>query len=50
MDITWKLDNPNQAARSPYMYVQINTSSVHVGEHVAKGQLLGYSGSFIEIG
>ena len=50
MDITWKLDNPNQAGRSPYMYVQINTSSVRVGEHVAKGQLLGYSGSFIEIG
>ncbi len=50
MDITWKLDNPNQAGGSPYMYVQINTSSVRVGEHVAKGQLLGYSGSFIEIG
>ena len=50
MGITWKLDNPNQAGGSPYMYVQINTSSVRVGEHVAKGQLLGYSGSFIEIG
>ncbi len=50
MDITWQLDNPNQAGGSPYMYVQISTSSVYVGEHVAKGQLLGYSGSFIEVG
>jgi len=49
MGITLKLDNPNQAGGSPYMYVQINTSSIHVGEHVAKGQLLVYSGSFIEI-
>ncbi len=50
MDITWSLDNPNQAGGSAYMYVQILTSNVYVGEHVAKGQLLGYSGSFIEIG
>ena len=50
MDITWRLDNPSQAGGSPYMYVQILTSSVHVGQHVAAGQLLGYSGSFIEVG
>ena len=50
MDITWRLDDPNQAGGSPYMYVQILTSSVYVGEHVAQGQLLGYSGSFIEVG
>ncbi len=50
MDITWKLDNPAQAGGSPYMYVQINTSSVYVGQHVAVGTLLGYSGSFIEVG
>jgi hypothetical protein len=50
MDITWKLDNPGQAGGSPYMYVQIATSSVYVGEHVAQGQFLGYSSSFIEVG
>ncbi len=50
MDITWKLDYPSHAGGSPYMYVQINTSNVYVGEHVADGALLGYSGSFIEIG
>ena len=50
MDITWQLDHPNHAGGSPYMYVQIATSSVYVGEHVAKGQFLGYSGSFIEVG
>ncbi len=50
MDITWKLDYPSHAGGSPYMYVQIRTSSVHVGEHVSDGQLLGYSGSFIEVG
>ena len=50
MDITWKLDFPSHAGGSPYMYVQIRTSSVHVGQHVADGDLLGYSGSFIEVG
>jgi|GEM_PF-2003232 hypothetical protein len=50
MDITWQLDHPNQAGGSPYMYVQIRTSNVYVGEHVAAGALLGYSGSFIEVG
>lgn len=50
MDITWKLDYPSHAGGSPYMYVQIQTSSVHVGEHVADGALLGSSGSFIEVG
>jgi hypothetical protein len=50
MDITWKLDYSSHAGGSPYMYVQIRTSSVHVGEHVADGALLGYSGSFIEVG
>lgn len=50
MDITWKLDYPSHAGGSPYMYVQIRTSSVHVGQHVADGDLLGYSGSFIEVG
>lgn len=49
-DITWKLDYPSHAGGSQYMYVQIRTSSVHVGQHVSDGQLLGYSGSFIEIG
>jgi hypothetical protein len=28
MDITWKLDYPSHAGGSPYMYVQISTSSV----------------------
>jgi len=50
MDITWKLDAPSQAGGSPYMYVQIRTSSVYVGEHVAQGALLGSSGSFMEVG
>jgi len=50
MDITWRLDHPSQAGGSPYMYVQIRTSSVHVGQHVASGQFLGYSGWFIEVG
>jgi hypothetical protein len=50
MDITWKLDAPSQAGGSPYMYVQISTSSVYVGEHVAEGALLGSSGSFMEVG
>jgi hypothetical protein len=50
MDITWKLDYPSHAGGSPYMYVQIRTSSVYVGKHVAAGALLGYSGSFIEVG
>jgi hypothetical protein len=50
MDITWRLDSPSQAGGSPYMYVQISTSSVYVGEHVAQGQFLGYSGSFMEVG
>lgn len=50
MDITWRLDHPGQAGGSPYMYVQIRTSSVHPGQHVAAGQFLGYSGSFIEVG
>ena len=50
MDITWRLDYPSHAGGSPYMYVQIRTSSVYVGEHVAAGDLLGYSGSFIEVG
>jgi len=50
MDITWKLDYPSHAGGSPYMYVQIRTSSVSVGQHVADGDLLGYSGSFIEVG
>jgi hypothetical protein len=50
MDITWKLDYPSHAGGSPYMYVQIRTSSVYVGKHVADGDLLGYSGSFIEVG
>ena len=50
MDITWKLDYPSHAGGSPYMYVQIRTSSVHVGEHLADGALLGSSGSFIEVG
>jgi len=50
MDITWKLDYPSHAGGSPYMYVQIRTSSVYVGEHVAAGATLGYSGSFIEVG
>ena len=50
MDITWRLDNPRLAGGSPYMYVQINTSSVYVGEHVATGAFLGYSGSFMEVG
>jgi hypothetical protein len=50
MDITWKLDDPSKAGGSPYMYVQIRTSNVYVGEHVAQGALLGYSGSFIEVG
>jgi len=50
MDITWKLDYPSQAGGSRYMYVQIRTSSVYVGKHVVAGTLLGYSGSFIEVG
>jgi hypothetical protein len=50
MDITWKLDYPSHAGGSQYMYVQIASSRVHVGQHVADGKLLGYSGSFIEIG
>lgn len=50
MDITWKLDYPSHAGGSTYMYVQIQTSVVHVGQHVSDGQLLGKSGSFIEIG
>ena len=50
MDITWRLDHPSQAGGSPYMYVQIRTSSVHVGQHVVSGQFLGYSGWFIEVG
>jgi hypothetical protein len=50
MDITWRLDYPSQAGGSRYMYVQIRTSSVHVGQHVAAGHFLGYSGSFIEVG
>jgi hypothetical protein len=50
MDITWKLDAPSHAGGSLYMYVQIRTSSVYVGEHVAEGTLLGSSGSFIEVG
>ncbi|MGB8347365.1 MAG: hypothetical protein WCD86_20935 [Ktedonobacteraceae bacterium] len=41
---------PATPADHPYMYVQIRTSSVYVGEHVADGALLGYSGSFIEVG
>ncbi len=49
-DITWKLDYPSHAGGSPYMYVQIATSAVHVGQHVASGQLLGKSGSFMEVG
>lgn len=50
MDITWKLDQPHLAGGSAYMYVQIRTSRVHVGEHVTQGALLGSSGSFIEVG
>ncbi len=49
-DITWKLDYPSHAGGSPYMYVQIASSAVHVGQHVSDGQLLGRSGSFFEIG
>src|SRR5436305_7953062 len=39
MDITWKLDSPRHAGGSPYMYVQIRTSTVSVGEHVSNGKL-----------
>lgn len=51
-DITWRLDRQVCYHRvcAPYMYVQIRTSSVWVGEHVRVGQLLGWSGIFIELG
>jgi hypothetical protein len=51
-DITWRLDFPSHACNSPFMYVQINRAvkGLHVGEHVSDWQLLGYSGSFFEIG
>lgn len=49
-DITWRLDYPSHAGGSQYMYVQIASSAVHVGQHVSDGQLLGRSGSFFEIG
>lgn len=49
-DVTWKLDFPSHAGGSPYMYVQIASSKVHVGEHVVDNQILGYSGAFMEIG
>lgn len=49
-DITWKLDYPSHAGGSTYMYVQIASSAVHVGQHVSDGTYLGKSGSFIEIG
>lgn len=50
IDITWKLDYPSHAGGSRYMYVQIATSSVHVGQHVADWDKLGMSGNFIEFG
>jgi hypothetical protein len=49
-DITWKLDYPSHAGGSKYMYLQIASSGVHVGEHVVDGQYMGRSGSFIEFG
>lgn len=52
MDITWRLDRQVCYYRvcAPFMYVQIRTSSVWVGEHVRAGQVLGMSGVFIEVG
>lgn len=49
-DITWKLDYPSHAGGSKYMYVQIASSVVHVGQHVVDGQKLGMSVTFIEFG
>jgi hypothetical protein len=49
-DITWRLDFPSHAGGSPYMYVQIASAEVHVGQHVADWTYLGQSGTFIEIG
>jgi hypothetical protein len=52
VDITWRLDYPSHAGGSKYMYVQIASSAkgLRVGKHVSDWQLLGYSGSFFEIG
>ena len=49
-DVTWRLDFPSHAGGSRYMYLQIATSCVHVGEHVVDNQKMGMSGEFIEFG
>lgn len=49
-DITWKLDYPSHAGGSQYMYMQIASSVVRVGQHVDDGTYLGKSGNFIEVG
>ncbi len=49
--VTWHLDNPSAARGSTYAYfTDLSGMAVAVGEHVAKGQTVGYSLGWVEFG
>lgn len=49
--VTWRLDNPASARGSPYAYfTDLSSIPVWVGEHVAVGQIVGYSREWVEFG
>lgn len=49
--VTWRLDNPSSARGSPYAYfTDLSGLAVWTGEHVAAGQIVGYSLGWVEFG
>lgn len=50
-EVTWKLDHPQYARGSPYMYVEdMSWIVVRKGMHIRQGQVVGYSLLWVEFG
>ena len=50
-EVTWHLNHPWLAHDSPYAYVEdMQSLTVHTGQNISQGQIIGYSKSWVEFG
>ena len=50
-EVTWRLNHPWIAHGSPYAYVEdMQSLTVHTGQNISQGQIIGYSKSWVEFG
>lgn len=50
-EVTWRLNHPWLAKGSPYAYMEdMQSVTVHTGESISQGQVIGYSKSWVEFG